>query len=182
MTSKFNICLTLDHKTTQAINAIRQALSVSPYRDDTPHVTLMRAIKSPSLVSDMDLLQDMERLLGLSKNLPLTAIIHKPANRFSPLYRTSSLVLLHASPEMKSYRKNVLKTLKMNKYSVDRIEHLAFYPHISIRYGVPYTENAKAITEQSLVPGIKLVFNKWVILRDIHKDGKYLVKEIAMDI
>ena len=132
-------------------------------------------------MGDMDMLQDMERLLKLSKNLPFTVVVHKPANKFTPLYRTSSLVLLQASPEMKLYRKNILRSLKINNYSVDLIERLAFYPHISIRFGVPYTESAKAMTEQSLVPETKLILNRWVILRDIKKDGKYLVKEIALD-
>lgn len=179
MTSEFAICLTLDRKNRQAVNAIRQSLPASPYRDDTPHITLLRAIKSPSETSDSDLLQDIERLLKLSENLPLTAIVYKPANRFSPMFRwTSSLVLLRASPEMKAYRKNVIKILKANNYSVG-LERLVFLLHISIRLGIPYTGKAKAITEQSFGPGTKLTFNKWLILRDIRKDGKYLVKEIG---
>jgi len=132
-------------------------------------------------MSDVELLQDMEKCLELSKNLPLTATVHKSANRFSPLFRVSSLVLLHASPEMKTYRKNIMRSLKANSYSVGWLERIAFFPHISIRLGVPYTEQAKAMTEQSFVPGSRLTFSKWIILRDIKKDGKYLVKEIAID-
>jgi hypothetical protein len=181
MTSKFSICFPLDHKATRAVGAIRQTLPASPYRDDTPHVTLLRAIKSSSQMDDIDLLRDMERLLELSKNLPLTAAVHKSANRFSPLFCFSSLVLLHASPEMKSYRKHVLKILKANGYSFSLYERMLFFPHISIRLGVPYTEHAKVMTEQSFSPGAKLTFDRWIILRDVKKDGKYLVKEIAMD-
>jgi hypothetical protein len=180
LTSEFSICLTLDNKTTQAVGAIRQTLPASPYRDDTPHLTLLRTIKTPSPMSDTDLLQDMERLLGLSKNLPLTATVHKPATRFSPLFRFSSLVLLHASPEMKSYRKAIAKILQANNYSIGVFERLAFLPHISIRLGVPYTKKAKAMTERSFSPETKLTFKSWIVLRDIKKDGKYLVKEIAL--
>lgn len=179
LTSKFSICLTLDHKATQAVDAIRQTLPASPYRDDTPHVTLLRTIKTPSPMSDTDLLQDMERLLGLSKHLPLTATVYKLASRFSPLFRVSSLVLLHASPEMKAYRKNVQRILRANNYSVGLFERLVFLPHISVRLGVPYTDKAKALTERSFGAETKLTCNKWIILRDIKKDGKYLVKEIA---
>jgi hypothetical protein len=180
LTSSFSICLTLDDKTTQAIDTIRRTLPASPYRDDTPHVTLLRTIKTPSLMSDTDLLQNMEQLLGLSKNLPLTATVHKSANKFSPLFRISSLILLNASPEMKSYRKNVLKILRANNYSVGVVEGLLSLPHISVRLGVPYTKKAKAMTERSFSPGTKLTFNKWIILRDIKKNGKYFVKEIAI--
>lgn len=180
LTSEFSICLTLDHKAAQAVDAIRRTLPASPYRDDTPHVTLLRTIKTPSLVGDSDLLQDMERLLGLSKTLPLTATVHALANRFSPLFRISCLVILHISPEMKSYRKNVIKILQANNYSIGLFERLAFLPHISIRLGVPYTEKARAMTEQSFSPETKLTFNSWIVLRDIKKDGKYLVKEIAL--
>lgn len=178
MTSEFSICWLLDDKATRAVEAIRQTLPASPYRDDTPHVTLLRAIKSPSAVSDTDLLRNMEQLLELTKNLPLTVAVHKPANRFSPLFKLSSVVVLSASPEMKAYRKNVIRILKANNYSISR-ERLVFFPHISIRLGVPYTTQAKVMTEQSFNPEAKLILNRWVILRDVKKDGKYLVKEIA---
>jgi len=181
LTSSFSICLTLDNETTQAVEAIRQTLPPSPYRDDTPHITLLRTIKTPSPMSDADLLQDMERLLELSKNLPLTATVDKLANRYSPLFSVSSLVILRASPELKTYRKNVLKILRANNHSVGIIERLGFLPHISVRLGVPYTEKAKAMTAQSFSSATELTFSKWIILRDIKKDGKYLVKEIAPD-
>ena len=181
LTSEFSICLLLDHKSTQAVEEIRQTLPASPYRDDTPHVTLFRTIKSPSHMSDAALLQDIESFLKLSKNLPLTATVHKPGNRFSPLFRTSSLILLHPSPQMKACRKNILRILKANGYSIGWFERLAFLPHISIRLGVPYTKRARAMTEQSFNPKAKLMFSSWIILRDIKKDGKYLVKEIAVD-
>jgi len=130
-------------------------------------------------MSDHDLLQNMERLLELSENLPLTATTLKPVNQLSPLFRwSSSVVSLRPSPEMRTYRKNIIRTLRANNYSVS-FERLVFLPHISIRLGVPYTKDAKAMTERSFDPGAKLTFSKWIILRDIKKDGKYLVKEIA---
>ncbi len=73
----------------------------------------------------------------------------------------------------------MLRILKANNYSVGVVEHLAFLPHISVRLGVPYTEEAKVMTERSFSPKSTLTFNKWIILRDIKKDGRYLVKEIA---
>jgi hypothetical protein len=79
---------------------------------------------------------------------------------------------------MKAYRKNVIKILKANNYSVG-LERLVFLLHISIRLGVPYTEHAKAMAKQHFSPETKLIFKRWVILRDIKKDGKYLVKEIG---
>jgi hypothetical protein len=181
LTSEFSICLTLDSKAEQTVDAIRQVLPTSPYRDDTPHITLLRTIKTPSPTSDTDLLRAMEQLLELSKNLPLTATVHKSANRFSPLFRVSSLVILRASPEMRSYRKNMLRTLRANNYSVGIVERLAFFPHISVRLGVPYSKQAKTMTDQSFVAESEITFSRWVLLRDIKKDGKYLVKEIALD-
>ncbi len=180
LTSEFSICLTLDHKATQDVGTIRQALPPSPYRDDPPHVTLLRTIKTPVPMSDTDLWQDMERLLTLSKNLPLTATVHKPANSLDPLFRwCSSRVLLHASPEIKSYRKHILRTLQANNYSVGIVSRLTFFPHISVRLGVSYTKKAKTMAERSFSPETKLIFNEWIILRDIKKDGKYLVKKVA---
>ena len=181
LTSQFSICLTLDYTTMQTVNAVRQTLPTSPYRDDTPHVTLLRAIKPPSPMSDTALLRDMERLLGLSKGLPLTATVRKLANGFDPLFRWfSSRVLLHASPEIKTCRKHILRTLQANNYSVGIVSRLTFFPHISVRPGVPYTEKAKAMAERSFSPETTLSFNGWIILRDIKKDGNYLVKEISV--
>ncbi len=182
LTSEFSICLTLDHEARQAVETIRQTLPASPYRDDTPHLTLLRTIKTPTPMSNVDLVQDMERLLGLSKELPFTATVHKPANSLDPLFRWfSSQVLINASPEIKSYRKRMLGTLQANNYSVGLVSRLTFFPHISVRLGVPYTEAAKALAKRSFSPETKLTFNGWIILRDIKKDGKYLVKEIATD-
>ncbi len=180
LTSTFSICLALDDKTTRAVEDIRRTLPASPYRDDTPHVTLLRSIKTPSVMSDTELLQGIERLVELSKHLPLSATMNKSANRFSPLFRTSSLVLLHPSPEMKQYHKSVIKTLRANNYSVS-LERFVFSPHISIRLGVPFTEQARVMVEKSFVLGAELTFNRWMILRDIKKDGKNLVREIALD-
>ena len=181
LTSEFSICLTLGHEAAQAVETVRQTLPASPYRNDTPHLTLVRTIKTQTPMSDAELAQDMERLLGLSKELPLTVTVRKLANSFDPLFRWfSSQVLLRASPEIKSYRKRMLRTLQANNYSVGIVSRLTFFPHISVRLGVPYTGKAKAIAEQSFVPGTKLTFNGWIILRDIKKDGKYLVREVVM--
>ena len=83
---------------------------------------------------------------------------------------------------MKSYRKHIMRILKANNYSIGLFEHLAFLPHISVRLGVPYTKQARLMTEKGFAPGTKLTFNTWIILRDIKKDGKYLVKEIALKV
>lgn len=181
LTSEFSICLTLDRKATEAVEAIRQTLPASPYRDDTPHITLLRTIKTPTPMSDTELLQDTERLLGLSKDLPLTIKVRKPANSFDPLFRWfSSQILLRTSPEIKAYRKRILQILQANNYSVGIVSRLTFFPHISVRLGVPYTKKAKAMAERSFSPEATLTFNRWIILRDIKKDGKYLVKEVGV--
>lgn len=149
VTSEFSICLALDPTAAQAVNTVRHMLPASPYRDDTPHVTILRTIKCPSPVSDTDLLRDMERLLELSKGLPLTAAARKLANIFSPLFRVSSQIQLYASPEMKTYRKHIMRTLKANNYSVGLLSRLVFLPHISVRLGVPYTGQARLMIEPS---------------------------------
>lgn len=180
LTSEFSICLTLNHEATEAVEAIRQMLAASPYRDDTPHVTLLRTIKTPKPMSDSELAQDMERLLDLSKSLPLTTTVRKPANGVDPLFRWfSSRIVLRASPEIKSYRKRILRTLQTNNYSVGILSRLTFFPHVSVRLGVPYTEKAKAMAQQSFSPETKIILGGWVILRDIKKDGKYLVREVV---
>jgi hypothetical protein len=82
-------------------------------------------------------------------------------------------------PEIKSYRKHILRTLQANNYSVGIVSRPAFFPHISVRLGVPYTKKAKIMAERSFGPETRLIFNEWIILRDIKKGGKYLVKKVA---
>lgn len=180
MTREFSICLLPDPEITQAVENIRKSLPPSPHRDDTPHVTLLRTIRCPSEMNDEDLIRDMERLLELSKNIGLTATVRKPHNIYSPLFGVSSQVQLQASPEMKAYRKHVMNSLKANNYAIGVFERIAFLPHMSIRLGVPYTKQARLLTEQSFTVGTQLTFNKWIILRDIKKDGKYLVTQITL--
>lgn len=180
LTSEFGICLLPDSKTKRAVDTIRQTLPASPYRDDTPHLTLLRTIKSPTQISDAELLQNMEELLELSRNLPLAAIVRKPVNGFSPLFGFSSVVLLRASPEMKSYRKNIVRILKANDYYSSRLESLLFFPHLSIRLGVSYTDKTKVMAAQSFETETKITFSKWVIFRDIKQDGKRLIKQISL--
>lgn len=67
LTPEFSICLKLTDEATKAINAIRQTLPPSPYRDDTPHLTLLRTIRAPLPMNDKELLDDMAQLLELSK-------------------------------------------------------------------------------------------------------------------
>jgi hypothetical protein len=181
LTSEFSICLKPDDETTRAIETIRGSLPPSPYRDDTPHLTLARTIRTPLAMDDKDLLADMVRLLGLSKGLPLTATVSKPANSFDPLFKWfSSQLIINVSPGIESYRKHILQTLQANNYSIGFVSRLTFFPHISVRLGIPYTKQARAITEQSFAPGTQLTFDKWIILRDIRKDGKYLVREVSV--
>lgn len=181
LTSEFSICLKLDDEATKAVDIIRKTLPLSPYRDDTPHLTLVRTIRTPSPMSDRDLLEDVERLLELSKYLPLTATVRKSANSFDPLFRWfSSQLIIDTPPEIESYRKHVLRTLKASNYSFGLVPRLTFFPHISVRLGIPYTEEARAMAERSFAPGTKLTFNKWIILRDIKKNGKYLVHEVSI--
>jgi hypothetical protein len=122
----------------------------------------------------------MDDLLKLSKSLPFTVKVRKPANRSNSLYRPSSLLLLHASPEMKAYRKNIMKILKENGYSISFLETKLFMPHITVRLGVPYSKSTKTMIQQSFEVGKDISLSKWVIFRIIKKDGKRLVKEISL--
>lgn len=171
----------LDDASTNAVNQIRDILPPAPLRDDSPHVTLLRSIGTPSDMKDEDLLEDMERILKLSSSLPFTARVVKISNIYSPLFGITSSVTLKASSELATYQKKLKKVLRAQNYSIGFFARLAFMPHISVRLGVPYNKQAKETTEKVFAPGTKLTFVKWAILRDVKKDGKYLVKEIVPD-
>ena len=180
MTNEFSLCLIPDTVTTESILAARKELPPSPYRDDVPHITLLKMIKTATPLSDDELLRAMDTLLELSKNMPLHASVYKPANRSNMLYSLSSLLLLQASPAMKAYRKNIIKILRRNGYTVGFAETRLFMPHITVRLGVPYSRPVKALIKQRFAQETTIRFNRWVIFRIVYKDGKRLVKELSL--
>jgi hypothetical protein len=179
-TTEFSICLIPDIKTTQSIINIRQSLPSSPFRDDTPHMTLLRLIRSKLPMSDNELLKDIDKLLSLSKNLPLTATARRPANGFSPLYKLSSGFLIRVSPEMKAFRKRAIRVLKQNGYSIGFIGKELFLPHITVRLGIPFTKSTKVMIKHRFEVEENITFSKWSVLKVINKDNNRLMKELSL--
>ncbi|HEX8226300.1 MAG TPA: 2'-5' RNA ligase family protein [Candidatus Saccharimonadales bacterium] len=182
MTNEFGLCLLPDESIVEAVNSIRQLLPASPYRDDPPHVTLLRAITTLHDMDDDTLLQRVDELLHLTATLPLEATVRKPSNAFSPIYRLSSTILFRPSSDMKTCRKSVIDTLRNDGYTLGRSATAAFIPHFSVRLGVPYDDTARAMAEQLFTKDSVVTLSRWVIYRVFYEDGNRLVKEIPPDI
>jgi 2'-5' RNA ligase len=181
LTSEFGICLVPDASTVESIYDIRLLLPSSPYRDDPPHLTLLRAINCPREMSDSDLLQDVESRLNLTDALPLQATITKIGNGFSPLHKNISALFFQASPAMSSYRKQAIKSLKAGGYKLGILGSKLFIPHISVRLGVPFTQQARVAAEQHFKKGDVTNFSKWVLFRILYDNNSRLIREITLD-
>jgi 2'-5' RNA ligase len=178
LTPEFSICLLPDQATQDDVEAIRQTLPPSPYRDDTPHLTLLRTIKCPSLVEDDALLQQVDSLLELSNSLPLEATTVGALNAFSPIYKMSSGILLETSDKMTAYRASCIARFKANGFTLSPTQSLQFRPHITIRLGAPMPQQVQTRASESFPVGRTIAFGAWVVFRVVYQDGKRMMKEL----
>lgn len=180
MTREFSICLLPDQATADKILQLRAEMPTSPYRDDTPHVTLLRGVVSPTDVNDEQLLHTLESFLEPDSNLPANFQVKKIANRSSHLYSSSSLVILQAGKQVKSYRKKVIRTLKQNGYTIPLLDRAIYIPHLTIRLGVPVKDQTRKTAAQLFPHGSDATCGSWMVLRLTAAEPTRLMREISL--
>lgn len=160
------------------MNKLRAELTSSPYRDDIPHITLLRSINSPTLLGDDELLKSIAGLVETSSKLPMTARIIEVANKSNELYSSSGLILLEVSPELASLRKKIIEYLTAHSYTVEQQEIERYTPHMTIRLGVPL-EGEMMQKAQEVFPADKeIIFNRWLLFRLVKKDNTRLMRVV----
>ena len=177
LTQEFSICLIPTDDIIDEVESLRHELPKSPYRDDIPHITLLRGISSSREMSDQALLEDIDSLLAISDKLPLQSTVTGIANKSGKFYSTTSGLILHPSDELLSYRANVADKLSENDYTIEAEELLEYMPHITIRLGVPI-EGDKYKRAQELFEAKVISFNHWVLFRLVLVDGKRTMHEV----
>lgn len=151
------------------IQALRQKLPASPYRDDVPHSTLLRGITSKSNVPDDALVRKVDAAVSISKRLPLIARVQSVTNMSNQFYTDSGVILLQASPELLTYRQETASLLAQNDYQVEAQELDVFMPHITIRLGVAL-EGALLEEAEALFKDRTITFGRWLLFR-LAKEG-----------
>ena len=172
MTKEFSICFIADGLNTKKINNLRSKLPESPYRDDAPHVTLLRGITTSSNIgSNAELVKKVGNLIKLHTALPLQLQVGRIDNISNQFYSASGVVLLNPSNALTRLRQKTIRQLTDNGYKIENQEVSEYYPHMTIRLGVPLRGAAMKHARENFPMGVAVSFDKWLLLR-LHKDGK----------
>ena len=174
---EFSICLLPTEGVVNNVQALRQELPGSPYRDDMPHITLLRGISSAEQTFDEVLIHHVSSLVNPSDHLPLQATVRQVANKDNQFYSSSGLIILDASKELLAYRANVATVLRENNYTIEPQELGEYTPHITIRLGVPL-EGRNKERAQDLFENRLITFSQWLIFRLVFIDGKRTMHEV----
>jgi len=180
LTCEFSICLLPNEEITSDVNSLREELPKSPYRDDIPHITLLRGITANDDLSDDALVQKIDSTLAISNKLPLDGSVHTIANASNQFYSSSSGIILRASPELLEFRKQAAAQLEMRGFSVEAQELAFFVPHITIRLGVPLTGDSLSKAE-ALFSGRKVTFSHWLLFRLVKQNDNRIMHEVWPD-
>ena len=175
---EFSICLRPDAATAQDVLRLRQQLPDSPYRDDPPHVSLLRGITTPVAYSDDELLQKVERVCNLTEKLPLSATIDRLTNKSNQFYSESSIISFHLSSEFTRLWQQTIHLLHQNDFAIEESETKSFSPHMTVRLGVPLKQ--RPLSEaQNLFAGKAVKFSSWCIFRLYIEDQARLIRVIS---
>lgn len=177
LTREFSICLVPSTDVRTDIQALRQELPPSPYRDDSPHITLLRGITSSIDMDDEALVQEVGRITSLSANLPKECAVRSIANKSNEFYSATGLILLESSPELLAFRQDTVNGLQRHGYTIESQGQITFTPHVTIRLGVPLEGDSLQKAETQF-KGRVIAFSEWLLLRLVIEDGKRLMHEV----
>lgn len=177
LTREFSICLVPTDDITNDIETLRQALPASPYRDDIPHITLLRGITSGTDMTDEALVRDVDSILAFSRHLPLGGSVRSIANKSNQFYTDTGVLLLDTSPELLAFRQRASNDLTLHGYRVEAQELGAYTPHVTVRLGVPLAGAILQRAERTFI-GRTTAFSRWLLFRLVVADGKRLMHEV----
>lgn len=174
LTREFSICLLPTDDVTADIEALRARLPDSPYRDDVPHITLLRGISSDTDMSDETLADDVGTTLSLSSRLPLLSTVRLIDNKSNQFYTDTGVVILESSKELLDFRKDAVNRLMERGYTVEAQELSTYTPHITVRLGVPLQGEVMGETRLRF-HNRTIRFGDWLLFRLVLQDDKRLM-------
>lgn len=175
--NEFSISLLPDDLVIEQIIAMRDMLPPSPYRDDTPHITLLRGISTSPNLSDRELLDGIKDVIRIETMLPLELKVKDVTNKSNQFYSESGLILVEPSDELLALRRETILSLSAAGYEIESSEVSSYTPHITIRLGVKL-EGPILDKTIGLFQNKSIRFNKWSLFRLVLKDGSRQIREL----
>lgn len=180
-TGEFSICLEPTPDVVVDMETIRAQMAESPYRDDQPHVTLLKGISTAEDLSDEELARRVGSVVPIEEQLPVAARFKTIITGSNAHYSDSSLLMFAPTREYSALRRGVVRGLESNGFSVDRRSKIsALFPHLTARLGVPLEGELFKQTNE-LFKGRTVEFGSWFLYRVFYEDGKRLVRTVLPD-
>ncbi len=178
-TQEFSICLLLDEPATRQIEDIRAKLPSSSYRDDPPHLTLLRGITSKEIVSAEELSQNLQKILTIKPGTLHVRItgLQDVSNQF---YTKTTVLQIAAFDELTRYREKITDQLRLNRFQVEQKEVEHYTPHITVRLGVTINDSLRTSTEKLFVDH-DLTFTSYALFRLVLRDGNRHMHILKLD-
>jgi 2'-5' RNA ligase len=180
LTRELSICLIPNKEIINDVSILRKELDASPYRDDIPHITLLRGITANDDLSDEALVHMIDRTTGIKSKLPLIVNVRAIANASNRFYSLSSGMVLDAPHELLDLRKQIALQLETHGFSVEPQELTNYVPHITIRLGVPL-EDERLSKAEALFIGRTVIFSQWLLFRVVKQNDKRFMHEVWPD-
>jgi hypothetical protein len=139
ITREFSICLLADKKTTSFVNSWRKKLLPSPYRDDPPHITLLRGITSPHQVEDIKLYEEVGGILESVGVRQLDLAFENVCNVADARYTDSAVVYFDLPESISTKRSALIAELQAHNFSIEPDEITSYEVHMTLRLGVSLT-------------------------------------------
>lgn len=176
-TNEFSICLQPTADIAERIDDLRMLLPASPYRDDPPHITLIRGMVSDGDIGDNELLSRVATISQIGDKLPLSGTITDVINKSNHFYSESSVLIISPSDELLLFRSNLQKLLVSDDFSDESHDNNTHDLHITIRLGIPIVGDLlQDVKDQFLKKTVQFI--DWSIFRLELEDGDRKMREI----
>ena len=176
--TEFSIILCVDETTAEIVVDFRELLPKTPFRDDPPHVTLIRVVSLPESMSDDELLSFMRPKLNFQ--VPLKISFKKVADHPSEKYGTTTVLEYKVAPELIEFRKSLIKTLRSEFCIIPKEVADDYSPHMTLILGKTLDSNSKKEAAEIFSKTSGVYFTQWKLLR-YEENDKTKVKVVEGD-
>jgi hypothetical protein len=171
-TDEFSIIAPLYQQPSDEVEKLRQKLPKSQYPEERPHITLLESVHTPRRVSDKQIYMSLKPALDL--------ILDRETNADTDNYGKSSLIDLMSSKELDNIRGCLMAAVEKEDFIINKTGLSAFHPHVTVRLGVPFTEEVAGEAKQLFPPGKKILFSGWILNRLVINKGRRLFYEVRI--